>query len=191
MNTKAYFENKVIWITGASSGIGKEFCIQLDQMGAILILSSRNEDSLLKLKESLSHSKKHQIQVLDLEDSSKFSSITDSIISNHKKIDLLMKEVSSGVILMPPPLVLLILGTGEFVDKLSPSMVGVIYGMLSGLGVSFLVIRSKVLEIENAEFIKASKYVLEIPQVGTKHSLNVSVAAGIVLWDFYQKSFNL
>ena len=92
MNTKAYFENKVIWITGASSGIGKEFCIQLDQMGAILILSSRNEDSLLKLKESLSHSKKHQIQVLDLEDSSKFSSITDSIISSHKKIDLLINN---------------------------------------------------------------------------------------------------
>jgi len=41
------------------------------------------------------------------------------------------------------------------------------------------------------EFIKDSKHVLEIPQVGTKHSLNVSVAAGIVLWDFYQKSFNL
>ena len=41
------------------------------------------------------------------------------------------------------------------------------------------------------EFIKASKHVIEIPQVGTKHSLNVSVAAGIVLWDFYQKSFNL
>ena len=37
------------------------------------------------------------------------------------------------------------------------------------------------------EFIKASKHVIEIPQVGTKHSLNVSVAAGIVLWDFYQK----
>ena len=41
------------------------------------------------------------------------------------------------------------------------------------------------------EFIKASKHVIEIPQLGTKHSLNVSVAAGIVLWDFYQKSFNL
>ncbi len=26
---------------------------------------------------------------------------------------------------------------------------------------------------------------IEIPQHGTKHSLNVSVAAGIVLWDFY------
>lgn len=28
-------------------------------------------------------------------------------------------------------------------------------------------------------------YSLEIPQSGTKHSLNVSVAAGIVLWHFY------
>jgi tRNA G18 (ribose-2'-O)-methylase SpoU len=28
---------------------------------------------------------------------------------------------------------------------------------------------------------------LEIPQFGTKHSLNVSVAAGIVVWDFVRK----
>ena len=37
------------------------------------------------------------------------------------------------------------------------------------------------------EIILESDQVLEIPQVGTKHSLNVSVAAGIILWDFYQK----
>lgn len=28
---------------------------------------------------------------------------------------------------------------------------------------------------------------LEIPQYGTKHSLNVSVAAGIAVWDFVRK----
>jgi tRNA G18 (ribose-2'-O)-methylase SpoU len=28
---------------------------------------------------------------------------------------------------------------------------------------------------------------IEIPQSGTKHSLNVSVAAGIILWDIYSK----
>jgi 23S rRNA (guanosine2251-2'-O)-methyltransferase len=28
---------------------------------------------------------------------------------------------------------------------------------------------------------------IEIPQFGTKHSLNVSVCAGIVIWDFYRK----
>lgn len=28
---------------------------------------------------------------------------------------------------------------------------------------------------------------IEIPQYGTKHSLNVSVTAGIVIWDFFQQ----
>lgn len=34
------------------------------------------------------------------------------------------------------------------------------------------------------EVVDASDAVLEIPQFGTKHSLNISVAAGIVLWHF-------
>nr|WP_294775887.1 RNA methyltransferase [uncultured Flavobacterium sp.] len=28
---------------------------------------------------------------------------------------------------------------------------------------------------------------IEIPQIGTKHSLNISVSAGIVVWDIFQK----
>lgn len=35
--------------------------------------------------------------------------------------------------------------------------------------------------------IDASHGCIEIPQHGTKHSLNISVAAGIVIWDFYKK----
>ena len=38
------------------------------------------------------------------------------------------------------------------------------------------------------DIINVSDEVIEIPQVGTKHSLNVSVAAGIVLWDFFYKT---
>jgi 23S rRNA (guanosine2251-2'-O)-methyltransferase len=37
------------------------------------------------------------------------------------------------------------------------------------------------------EVIDLSDGCLEIPQFGTKHSFNVSVAAGIVLWDFVKK----
>lgn len=33
--------------------------------------------------------------------------------------------------------------------------------------------------------INESDFCVEIPQDGTKHSLNVSVCAGIVLWEFY------
>lgn len=34
------------------------------------------------------------------------------------------------------------------------------------------------------EVVEESDLVLEIPQFGTKHSLNVSVSAGVVLWHF-------
>ena len=37
------------------------------------------------------------------------------------------------------------------------------------------------------EVIDSSDYIIEIPQFGTKHSLNVSVCAGIVLWEFAKR----
>ena len=37
------------------------------------------------------------------------------------------------------------------------------------------------------EAIDASEGVIEIPQVGTKHSLNIAVSVGIVVWDLFQK----
>jgi len=37
------------------------------------------------------------------------------------------------------------------------------------------------------EIIDLSDGCLEIPQLGTKHSFNISVSCGIVLWDIYQK----
>ena len=37
------------------------------------------------------------------------------------------------------------------------------------------------------EVVSASDVVLEIPQFGTKHSLNISVSAGIVIWDLFAK----
>lgn len=35
--------------------------------------------------------------------------------------------------------------------------------------------------------VNACDYQIEIPQVGTKHSLNISVSCGVVLWDLFQK----
>jgi len=37
------------------------------------------------------------------------------------------------------------------------------------------------------EVVSASDHCIEIPQYGTKHSLNISVSCGVVLWDLYQK----
>lgn len=37
------------------------------------------------------------------------------------------------------------------------------------------------------EVVSASETILEIPQVGHKHSLNISVSAGVVCWDLFAK----
>jgi tRNA G18 (ribose-2'-O)-methylase SpoU len=41
-------------------------------------------------------------------------------------------------------------------------------------------------EVEGVQqsVIDASDWIIEVPQFGTKHSLNVSVCAGVVLWEF-------
>lgn len=39
----------------------------------------------------------------------------------------------------------------------------------------------------NQEIVDLADACLEIPQFGTKHSLNVAVSAGIIAWDFYSK----
>lgn len=38
------------------------------------------------------------------------------------------------------------------------------------------------------EIVQLADIVLEIPQFGTKHSLNIAVTAGIICWDFLQKA---
>ena len=37
------------------------------------------------------------------------------------------------------------------------------------------------------DIVNASDIVIEIPQYGTKHSLNISVSAGVVIWDVFSK----
>lgn len=93
-----------------------------------------------------------------------------------KKLDRVIKETSSGIILLSPPVVLLILGTGDFTDVLKPGTVGLIYGFLSGFGVAYLVVRSKSLEIANSEFIKASQLIGgKNYYIATRHILPVVV----------------
>jgi len=40
------------------------------------------------------------------------------------------------------------------------------------------------------DVVSASDHCIEIPQYGTKHSLNISVSCGVVLWDLFSKLNN-
>ena len=62
------FTDKVVWITGASSGIGKALALELSKQHTKIILSSRNEEKLQAVKEQCSYPKNVKILPLDLAD---------------------------------------------------------------------------------------------------------------------------
>lgn len=67
-----YFKDKVIWITGASSGIGEHLTYALSQKGAKLIVSSRNEKELQRVKQNCPQAESIFILPLDV---AKFESL--------------------------------------------------------------------------------------------------------------------
>ena len=88
----SYFENKVIWITGASSGIGEELARQFASNGAILILSARNLQKLEEIKESLANHSKHLVLPLDLEKSDEFEMMAQDVFNRFGQIDILVNN---------------------------------------------------------------------------------------------------
>lgn len=62
---------------------------------------------------------------------------------------------------------------------------------LSPLSSKYAVVFGNEVKGVKQSVVDASDGCLEIPQFGTKHSLNVSVTAGIVVWEFAKRLFKL
>jgi tRNA G18 (ribose-2'-O)-methylase SpoU len=58
-------------------------------------------------------------------------------------------------------------------------------------GKKYAVVMGNEVKGVQQEVIDHSDGCIEIPQYGTKHSLNVSVTAGIVMWDLFKKLLEL
>lgn len=87
---KNRFSSNLFWITGASSGIGRELSIQLALQGASLVLSSRDTGELENLKMSLYNPSKHTVCKLDLIDSQGIENAVKQIFNENEKVDFLV-----------------------------------------------------------------------------------------------------
>lgn len=89
-------KNKIVWITGASSGIGEALTYQMNAMGAKLIISSRNAESLYAVKARCKGSPLdiHVLQ-LDLEKTESLPSAAVEALRIYGRIDLMIH--SGGV----------------------------------------------------------------------------------------------
>ena len=98
-NTHPFFcvqmtiKDKIIWITGASSGIGKALAIEAAKEGAKLILSARNKEALLAVQQlCLQHTPDCQVLPLDLTDTGKLPQLTHEALGFFKRIDVLVNN---------------------------------------------------------------------------------------------------
>lgn len=85
-------KNKIIWITGASSGIGKSLAIELSKLDTKLILSSRNEATLTEVKNECENSQNITVLPIDLEKYDDFDKTVAIAISFFGKVDILINN---------------------------------------------------------------------------------------------------
>lgn len=87
-----YFSNKVVWVTGASSGIGKALVLELSKQNANVILSSRKVASLELVKSECENSENVKIIPLDLEDYTSLDTKAIEAVAAFGKIDILINN---------------------------------------------------------------------------------------------------
>ncbi|XP_026755760.1 3-oxoacyl-[acyl-carrier-protein] reductase FabG-like [Galleria mellonella] len=90
------FSNKVVLITGASSGIGADTALEFSKLGANLILTGRNKNNLDKVAKQCEEISPKQLQPLiiiaDMNKENDVDNIIKITIKHFKKLDVLVNN---------------------------------------------------------------------------------------------------
>ncbi len=88
----AQFTDKVIWVTGASSGIGEALTYELNKNGNRLIISSRNEEKLRAVKVRCQVPENVIVLSLDLGDFEEMPGKVEQAMNAFGKVDILINN---------------------------------------------------------------------------------------------------
>lgn len=88
--SKVTFTNKIVWITGASSGIGEALCRELAARGATLVLSSRRAELLRNVQASCEAPEKHLALPLDVLAPDTFPAAVKTVTDRFGRSDILV-----------------------------------------------------------------------------------------------------
>ena len=83
-------KNKTVWITGASSGIGKALAIQFSKLGANVVLSSRKESDLKEVEKQCQSNT--FVLPLDLSFQDNFNELVKKVSDQFGHIDVLINN---------------------------------------------------------------------------------------------------
>jgi len=88
----SFFKDKVVWITGASSGIGEALAIKLSQLNAKLILSARRAEELKRVLNLCKNKEWHLSLPLDMLKSEEFENKKRQVLQEFGCIDILINN---------------------------------------------------------------------------------------------------
>lgn len=92
------FKNKVVWITGASSGIGNEMAIQFGRQGAHVAVSARRADRLSELVKEIENEGGKALAVpCDVSNENEIKKSVEKIIQHYQKLDIAIANAGFGV----------------------------------------------------------------------------------------------
>ncbi len=86
------FNDKRVWITGASSGIGEALAYAFHQAGARLILSARRDDELKRVQEKCGGQARAQVLPVDVTDSAQLPQKARAALEIFGGVDILVNN---------------------------------------------------------------------------------------------------
>lgn len=104
---KNYFNDKVIWVTGASSGIGEALVKAFAAAGSRVVASSNNIQELKRVAaESAGGGERVTIAPFDLADTAEIEQVVNEVIEREERVDLLINigGISQRALLIESPM---------------------------------------------------------------------------------------
>lgn len=89
------FAGQVVWITGASSGIGEGLAYELARRGASLVLSARRTDLLEQVRSRCEQADRHMVVALDVTATDSLGEATAAVLERFGHVDVLVNN--SGI----------------------------------------------------------------------------------------------
>lgn len=92
MKTSGHFKDKVVWITGASSGIGEALAYKLGSSGANLVLSSNEPERLREVRDRCTNKAVHLVLPLDLAEWEDLDQKAGQVVNRFGRVDILVNN---------------------------------------------------------------------------------------------------